>query len=416
MRVLVLGAGVIGVTSAYRLAVAGHEVVVVDRQDGAARETSFANSGQIAAYNAQPWAAPGVPRMVIEEFGRADAPFLFRLRFDPAMWRWATRFLRLCTPEAFQRTLADMNRLSSYSLEALTALREAEAIEYDRRAEGTLNLYRTPASFEKAAAMAGREEDARFRPQALDMDACVGVEPALQQSRHLFAGALHMVGDETGDAHEFAVQLAEHAAMRGVDFRYDTRVTSLAWAGDRVQGANTDHGAITADATVVSLGSYSPLILRPLGIRVPIYPVKGYSVTVPTAGHNGAPTHGIYDRGRKLSMSRLGARLRSGGTAEFAGYSTHLDARRAQAILDMTMAVFPSAGDATQAELWTGLRPMTPDCAPVLGRTPYRGLYLNTGHGSLGWTLSCGSARIIADIVSGRPPEIDLTGLTLDRF
>ena len=416
MKILVLGAGVVGVTTAYHLAKAGHEVVVVERQDGAALETSFANAGQVAAYNAQPWAAPGVPWMVIREFGRIDAPFLFHLRFDPALWAWAIRFLRLCTPEAFQRTLRHMNRLSIYSFEALKAVREVEAIDYDQRAEGTLNMYRTRVGFETAATLAASEEDPRFRPEVLDIDACVRLEPALEPGRHLFAGALHVAGDETGDAHKFSIVLAERAQRDGVAFRYGVAVRGLVREGDEVRGAVTDYGTIDADATVVCLGSYAPLLLRRLGIRPPIYPVKGYSVTVPTAGYNGAPTRGIYDRGRKLAMSRLGDSLRSGGTAEFAGYDTRLDSRRADAILRMTMEVFPSAGDPAKALKWAGLRPMTPDCAPIIGRTPYRGLYINAGHGSLGWTLSCGSARVIADMLSGKPPEIDLTGLTIDRF
>jgi len=415
VKVLVLGAGVVGTAAAYYLAKAGHAVRVIERQPGAGLETSFANAGHLCATTSQPWADPSVPRMVLKEWGRADAPFVMRLRADPAMWGWALRFLRHCNAADQRRITADLSRLSKYSHDALVALREAESLDYDQSRRGLLYLYRDRAGFD-AAARAADALDADVRPQVMDMAACVDVEPALDASQVLYAGGLYHGDDETGDAHLFTRRLAEITETLGADFRYGVTARALRRDGDTVTGVATDHGDFDAEATVLSLGSYSPALLRPLGPRLPIYPVKGYSVTIPVAGRNGAPAMGIADRSRKIGMSRLGDRFRIAGTAELTGHDTTLNESRARAILRTAKSIFPDAGDWDDATLWTGLRPMTPDCAPVVGATPYRGLYLDTGHGSLGWTLACGSGRAIADIVSGKPAEIDLDGLTPARF
>ncbi len=416
MKVLVLGAGVVGTAAAYYLCEAGHEVTVLERQPGAGLETSFANGGIVSAYTARPWASPDVPKMLLKWFGRQDAPYLFRLRADFRQWAWALRFLRQCTTERFEQSRAHSLRLSTYSYECFKAVRQAEAIDYDQRSEGVIHLFRTAKELDSAAAEETSLADERFHPQAIDMARCVEIEPALAQSRERYAGALLFAQDETGDAHKFTVALAGAAARKGVEFRYGVTVRRLLREGATVSGAETDRGPVLADATVMSLGSYSPLFLRQLGVRVPIYPLKGYSITIPTAGHDGAPLHGIHDGSYRLVMCRIGERLRAAGTAELAGYNRELTARRLQGILDATMAIFPSCGDASKAETWAGLRPMTPDCLPLLGQTRYRNLYLDTGHGSTGWTYACGSGRIIADIVSGRAPAIDLTGLAVDRF
>jgi D-amino-acid dehydrogenase len=417
VKVLVLGAGVVGVSAAYYLNRAGHEVVVVDRRDGAGLETSFANAGHLCRATARPWASEAVPRMLIKEFGKVDAPYLLRLRADPAMWAWALAFLRRCTRARHRETAANLIRLAVYSIDSLATLRETEELAYDQAGLGILHLHRDDEAFERAAAEAevGNGEGA-FAPAVLDRAGCIRVEPALAQAGDQFAGGLHFGSEETGDAHLFTTALAQAAAARGVVFRYGVTVRALHDAGDAVTGAETDRGPITADAVVLSMGSYSAGVLRPLGLKLPIYPVKGYSATIPTTGYNGAPRLGIHDEARKIGISRLGDRLRAAGTAELAGYDNDLGEARARAILDQAMAIFPNAGDAAQAELWCGLRPMTPDNAPLLGHTRFRNLYLDTGHGSLGWTLACGSGRVIADIVSGRAPDIDLDGLTLDRF
>ena len=416
MRVLVLGAGVVGTAAAYFLNEAGHEVTVVERQAGAGLETSFANGGIVSAYTARPWAHPEVPSMLIKWFGREDAPYLFRLRPDLAQWRWALRFLRQCTRTRFERAQRIALRLSTYSHECLTALREKEGLAYDQRAEGVLHLHRDAAALDAAYAYETRLADTRFHPERLDRDRLLETEPALQQTADRFAGALFFPRDESGDAYKFTAGLAEVAAAKGVTFRFGETVRRL--VGDRraVTGVETDRATIEADAVVMSLASYSPLFLKRLGIRVPIYPLKGYSVTIPTEGYNGAPTHGVHDGHRRIVMSRLGDRLRCAGTAELDGYNRTIRPDRAKATLDAAMAVFPSCGDPSKAQSWIGFRPMTPDCLPILGATGIRGLYMDTGHGSTGWTYSSGSGRIIADIVSGREPAIDLSGLTVDRF
>ena len=416
MRVLVLGAGVVGTAAAYFLREAGHDVTVVERQAGAGLETSFANGGIVSAYTARPWAHPEVPGLLIRWFGREDAPYLFRLRPDLAQWRWALRFLRNCTRRRFERAQRVALRLSTYSLARLEALREKEGLAYDRRAGGVLHLHRSAAALDAAHAFETRLADARFHPRRLDREAMVATEPALRQAAARFAGALFFPRDETGDAHKFTVALARVAAARGVAFRFGESVRRLVGDGRAVTGVETDREVVHADAVVVSLASASPAFLARFGVRAPIYPLKGYSVTIPTEGCDGAPTHGVHDGQRRIVMSRLGERLRCAGTAELAGYDRSVRPDRARAMLDAALALFPRCGDARKAESWAGLRPMTPDCLPVLGATGVRGLYLDTGHGSTGWTYACGSGRIVADVVSGRAPEIDLSGLTADRF
>ena len=416
MRVLVLGAGVVGTAAAYFLREAGHDVTVVERQAGAGLETSFANGGIVSAYTARPWAHPEVPGLLIRWFGREDAPYLFRLRPDLAQWRWALRFLRNCTRRRFERAQRVALRLSTYSLARLEALREKEGLAYDRRAGGVLHLHRSAAALDAAHAFETRLADARFHPRRLDREAMVATEPALRQAAERFAGALFFPRDETGDAHKFTVALARIAAARGVAFRFGESVRRLVGDGRAVTGVETDREVVHADAVVVSLASASPAFLARFGVRAPIYPLKGYSVTIPTEGRDGAPTHGVHDGQRRIVMSRLGERLRCAGTAELAGHDRSVRPDRARAMLDAALALFPRCGDARKAESWAGLRPMTPDCLPVLGATGVRGLYLDTGHGSTGWTYACGSGRIVADVVSGRAPEIDLSGLTADRF
>ncbi len=416
MKVLVLGAGVVGTAAAYYLNRAGHEVSVVERQSAAGRETSFANGGHVSAFSARPWASPTVPRMLVQYFGREDAPYLVRLRPELRQWLWGVRFLRNCTNARHAETARHMVRLSMYSHDALTDVREVEQLDYDQAAKGVLHLYRTQKSLDDAARTELQTEDPRGRPEIVDTARAVSLEPALDQSRHFYQGALYFRHDETGDAHKFSMALATAAAKRGVDFRYGTTVRALLREGDRVVAVETDKGRLDADAVVVSLGAEGALHLRRVGVEVPIYPVKGYSVTLPTDGYNGTPTMGIHDEEVRVVTSTYKGRLRAAGTAELVGYDRTITQSRVDTVLAAVMQVFPNGGDASRVERWTGLRPMTPDCAPLIGPTRLKNLYLDTGHGSLGWTLACGSGRAIADIVSGRKPEIELTGFEVDRF
>ncbi len=416
MKVLVFGAGVVGTAAAYYLNQAGHEVTVLERNDGAGLETSFANGGIVGAFTSRPWATPQVPRMLLKWLGRSDGPYLFRLRADWAQWSWALKFLRQCTAERFERSQQVSLRLSTYSYGCLQEVRAREQIQYDQRADGVLHLYQTQQQLDQAAAAELADPDPRFHPEVIDMRRTVEVEPALAASADRYAGALYFPQDESGDAYKFTAALAAAAERQGVDFRYGVSLRRLQSEGGRIIAADTDQGRFEADAYVMSIGAFSPLILKKIGIRVPIYPLKGYSVTIPTAGHHGAPGVAIHEGSRRIVMSRIGERLRAAGTAELTGYDDSISQTRTQAILDVTMALFPECGDAAQAERWAGFRPMTPDCLPILGRTRYDNLYMDTGHGSTGWTYACGSGRVIADMISGKEPEIDLAGLTADRF
>lgn len=415
MKVLVLGAGVVGTTSAWYLAQAGHEVTLVERCDEAAMETSFANGGQVSPCHAEPWANPSVLPKVMKWLGREDAPLLFRWgRWDPALWQWCLRFLVNCTPRHTAINTERTLRVALYSRSCLQDLRRDTGIQYDQKTLGILHVYRDRREFDhacQAAEMMGRWG---LRRQVTSADDCAIVEPALSETKHQLAGGIFTPDDESGDAHKFTQSLAALAADHGVTFRYGVTVQGLTGDGDRVTGVHTDQGDITADAVVVAMGSYSPQLVQPLGLRLPLVPAKGYSITL--AAGNGAPHVSITDDEHKIVFSRLGDRLRVAGTAEMTGYDTTLTPARWQVVRRQAMSLFPNGGDYDNAEPWTGLRPTTPDSVPILGPTRIRNLYLNTGHGTLGWTMSCGSARVIADLVSGRKPEIDTDGLSLARF
>jgi D-amino-acid dehydrogenase len=416
LKVIVLGAGVVGTAAAYFLNRAGHDVTLIERQNAAGMETSFANGGHVAAFTARPWASPAVPRMLIKWFGREDAPYLVRLRPELRQWLWGINFLRNCTSARHERMARHMVRLSMYSYEALKDARDAEALDYDQQAKGILHLYRTQQALDEAARGESAADDPRCRAEIVDTAKAVTIEPALEQSKHLYAGALYIRHDETGDAHKFSKGLAAAAAKHGVEARYSVTVRGLVREGDRIAAVETDQGRLAADAIVVSLGAEGAPLLRLVGVDVPIYPVKGYSVTLPTDGYNGTPSVGIHDQEVRVVTATYKGRLRAAGTAELVGYDRTITASRVDAVLKAVMQIFPNGGDAAHAERWTGLRPMTPDCAPLIGATRLKNLYLDTGHGSLGWTLACGSGRAIADIVSGRAPEIDLAPFAVDRF
>ncbi len=406
MKIAVLGAGIVGVTSAWYLARAGHEVTVFDRRDAAAMETSFANGGQISASHAEPWANPGTPKQVLKWLGREDSPLLFRLRADPHQWAWGLAFLRECLPARERANAAQIAAINRYSREQLVALREQTGIQYEQQTRGILRIYESRQALNDAVAASSVEKENGIELRLLGAAECVALEPALADCAGRLAGGLHAPQDESGDAHEFTQALALLCAAHGVRFRYASSILRMQTERGRVARVLLGTGeAIEADAYVVALGSYSPLLLRPIGISLPVYPLKGYSITIPLAAGDVAPHISLSDGAYKLVVSRLGNRLRVAGTAELAGYDTSVNEVRCRAIVRRTFELFPKAGRAENAQFWAGLRPATPGGVPCIGRTRYPNLYLNTGHGTLGWTMSCGAGAAIADIVSGKKPE-----------
>jgi D-amino-acid dehydrogenase len=417
MKVVVLGAGVIGVTTAWHLAKLGAEVVVLDRQTGPGLETSYANAGELSYGMTSPWAAPGVPQKAVKWLFMKRRPLFIWPLISPTMWKWGAQMLSNCNPERYAVNKARMVRVSNYSRDVMPELIAETGIEYDGREQGTLQLFRDEKSMKgsKADQDILAEFDSPF--EVLDRDGCVAVEPALGRVREKFVGGLRLTADRTGDCRMFTIALAEKAAELGVEFRYGQTVKRIVTAGDKVEGIETDPaGMETGDAYVCAMGSFAPMVLKPVGINLPIYPVKGYSVTLPVTDDAGAPQSTIMDETHKVAITRLGDRIRVAGTAEIAGYSGRLGPHATDTVKHVIGDLFPDGGDLEKAEGWTGLRPMTPDGTPVLGGTKYDNLFLNTGHGTLGWTMACGSARAVADVVMGRKPEIDFDGLTAARY
>ncbi|HZV65425.1 MAG TPA: D-amino acid dehydrogenase [Telluria sp.] len=416
MKIIVLGSGVIGTTSAYFLAKAGHEVTVIDRQPAAGMETSFANAGEVSPGYAAPWAGPGVPAKAVKWLLMRHSPLVVRPALDPEMWRWMFRMLMNCNHRSYGINKGRMVRLAEYSRDCLVQLRADTGIAYDERSQGTLQLFRTQKQLDGAAKDIAVLDQYGVPYSLFDQKGCESVEPALAKVRGKFVGGLQLPGDETGDCFKFTQALAKLAAGLGVKFEHNVNIQRLVGGADKITGVLTSLGELKADAFVLALGSYSPLMLREVGIRIPVYPVKGYSITIPITDAAGAPESTVMDETFKVAITRLGDRIRVGGTAEIAGYDLSLHAARRETLVHSVTDLFPQGGDTTQAKFWCGLRPMTPDGTPVIGPTPFRNLFLNTGHGTLGWTMSCGSGRVLADIVSGRQPEIGLEGLFMDRY
>lgn len=416
MKVIVLGSGVIGVASAYQLALAGHEVTVVDRQPAAALETSYGNAGEVSPGYSAPWAGPGVPLKAIKWLLMQHRPLVIRPHLDLALVRWGAAMLRNCTAARYEVNKGRMVRLAEYSRDCLKALRAETGIRYDERMQGTLQLFRTPQQLDGTGADIEVLKRYGVAYEVLDRDGCIRHEPALASVREKFVGGLLLPGDETGDCFKFTQNLAALAVERGVRFRYGTRIRGLKKSGQQIAGVVTDAGTLSADAYLVALGSHSPGLLGPIGIRVPVYPVKGYSITVPITDAGGAPESTVMDETHKVAVTRLGDRIRVGGTAELAGYTLQLHDARRRTLEHVVTDLFPRGGDVGKAEFWCGLRPMTPDGTPILGTTRVSNLYLATGHGTLGWTMAAGTARVIADVVSGRAPGIDMDGLTVERY
>jgi len=416
MRVLVLGSGVVGVTSAWYLAQAGHEVIVVDRQPGPALETSFANAGEVSPGYSSPWAGPGVPVKAIKWMLMHFGPLVVRPKVDPYMALWVLRMLRNCTSARYARNKARMVPLAEYSRDCLKALRAEIGIAYDERMQGTLQLFRTQKQYDGTGGDIEVLKQFGVPYELLDAQGCIGAEPALANVKGKFVGGLRLPGDETGDCQMFTEKLAKLCAEKGVVFRFNTTVTSINTSGNRIANVSTETEELAADAYVVAFGSYSPFLLRRIGVHIPVYPVKGYSITAPVADAEAAPVSTVMDETYKVAITRLGNRIRAGGTAEISGYDLSLrDARRAT-LHHSVGDLFPGGGDLSKATFWTGLRPMTPDGPPIIGPTNYGNLYLNTGHGTLGWTMSCGSGRVLADLVSGSAPDLDAAPLSLSRY
>ena len=412
MQVIVLGAGLLGTTSAHFLRQLGHDVTVIDRQAAPAAETSFANGGQISVSHAEPWANPSAPLKVLQWLGKEDAPLLFRLRADPQQWRWGLQFLRECTPARTRHNIAQIVRLGTYSRDTLQQLRRDLGLQYDQRTQGILHFYTSQKEFDAAEAPAAQMRDLGCDRRVISADEAVRLEPALRHIRPQLAGATFTSEDESGDARQFTLALAERCRQDGVRFLMGHHVMALHTVGGRI-----DHVEVTdadgafqrlhADAFVLAMGSFSPLLAQPLGIRLPIYPAKGYSVTMPVKDAAMAHQVSLTDDEYKLVFSRLGDRLRIAGTAELNGYSRDLNRVRCEAIVRRTEQLFPGAGDTAQAQFWTGLRPATPSNVPIIGQSRVPNLFLNTGHGTLGWTHACGSGKSVARIVSGLAPELE---------
>lgn len=413
MHIVVLGAGVVGTTTAWYLQRQGHQVTVVDRQSQAGLETSYANGGQVSVSHAEPWANPSAPLKVLKWLFRADAPLLFRPRWDPAQWRWALAFLRECTSARAAHNIRQMVNLGTYSRAQLQSLRDDLGLEYDALTKGILHFYTNREEFEGALEPTRIMQGLGCDRQVIDADRAIELEPALKPIRDRIAGATYTSEDESGDARKFTQQLAQKCAEAGVSFHYGTDILGFERAGDRILGVHTlrdgVHSTLRGDAYVLSLGSFSAPLARTIGLTLDIYPAKGYSITVPVNNPDAAFNVSLTDDEYKLVYSRLGDRLRVAGTAELNGYSRALNQTRCRAIVRRTAEIMPEAGHWDQAQFWTGLRPATPSNVPYIGKSHFANLYLNTGHGTLGWTHSCGSAAALADIVDGRRPEVDFS-------
>jgi D-amino-acid dehydrogenase len=413
VKVLVLGAGVIGTTTAYYLARAGHEVTVVDRQAGPALETSHANAGQVSPGYAAPWAAPGVPLKAVRWMFQKHAPLAIGLDGSMAQLRWMWQMLRNCSPERYAVNKERMVRLAEYSRDCLQQLRADTGIRYEGREGGTLQVFRTQAQLEGVAKDMAVLESAGVPFELLDAASLRRAEPAIAAER--LVGGLRLPNDETGDCHLFTTRVGHLAQALGVRFLFGAAVDRIEMAGGRVAGVAQNRQLLKADAYVMALGSYSTAQLAGM-LAIPVYPVKGYSITVPIADAAKSPVSTVLDETYKIAITRFDRRIRVGGMAELRGFDLQLNPRRRETLELCLGDLFPGGGYPGKANFWTGLRPMTPDGTPLVGRTPVPNLYLNTGHGTLGWTMACGSARVLADVMSGRAPEIRADDLSVLRY
>jgi len=419
VKVIVLGAGVIGVSTAYYLAAAGADVTVIDRQPGAALETSFANAGQVSPGYSTPWAAPGIPLKAIKWMFQRHAPLSVRLDGSLFQLRWMAAMLSNCSAQRYAVNKERMLRLSHFSRQCLQALREDTGIQYEARTAGTLQLFRSPDQVEQAERDIRVLRECGIDFELLDAGGVCNAEPALRRSQASIAGGLRLPGDETGDCFQFTNQLARLASERGVKFRFGTAVRHFVrdahGAITGVQLDTADDEQVHADRYVLALGSYSRELLGSTGLEIPVYPVKGYSLTIPITDESLAPRSTVLDETYKIALTRFDRRIRVGGMAELSGFNLALRQRRRETLEMVTRELFPG-GDLSQAEFWTGLRPMTPDSTPIVGATPHPNLFLNTGHGTLGWTMACGSGQLLASMMTGVPAAISSEGLGISRY
>ncbi|WEM44536.1 D-amino acid dehydrogenase (plasmid) [Photobacterium sp. DA100] len=416
MEVIVLGSGVVGLTSAWYLRQAGHDVTVIDRQPRSAEETSFANAGQISYGYSSPWAAPGIPVKAMKWLLQEHAPLKIKPSVSPELYLWASKMLANCNTSRYQVNKSRMLRIANYSRECLKQLRSDFDLHYEGRQQGTLQVFRTHKQLEAVAKDIELLAESGTRYQELDVAGCIAAEPALASVKDKLVGGLRLPDDETGDCYLFCQQLTELARQAGVIFRFDTEISRLVVEDNRISSVHTSVGELRADAFVVAMGSYSPQVLSQAGIVVPVYPVKGYSLTMPVKNSDAAPISTVMDETYKVAMTRFDDRIRVAGTAELAGFDLGLAEKRKATIAMVIQDLFPQGGEIEKAEYWTGLRPMTPDGTPVIGKTPIKNLFTNSGHGTLGWTMACGSGKLLADIISGSETDIDKTGLDVYRY
>jgi len=411
MPVVVLGAGAVGVATAWYLSKAGHDVIVVERQEAAALETSWGNGGVIHASEVEPWSQPGMPQKIIKWLGQENAPLLLRYGAIPHMWRWGLAFARNCTPEKFAANSRANLELALYSLRSLQEIGAETGIDYDRATRGVLKIYRSRDSLDSAERSCDMLAKGGLRYERIDVARTIALEPALSSTAPTLAGALYFERDEVGDCNKFTQGLAEKCAQRGVRFHYGTKVEGVEVSQGKTSAVITSAGRIASGSVVAALGSFTAPLLAKLGIRAPIYPVKGVSITFPRGAWNSAPRIPVIDDSKLFGLVPIGDRMRISGSAEIAGYDATPAMPRAEAIAENAGFTFPEMKrhlDLKAARVWAGLRPVSPAGTPLMGQTAIKGLYINAGHGHLGWTLSCGSGRVVADIVSGRKPEIGL--------
>lgn len=416
MEIIILGSGVIGVTSAWYLANKGHQVTVIDRQPRSAEETSFANAGQISYGYSSPWAAPGIPQKALKWLFQEHAPLKIKPSLSPELAIWASQMLMNCSVSRYNKNKQRMLSIANYSRQCLADLRETYQLNYQGREKGTLQVFRNQKQLQAIQKDLKLLQESGTHYQMLDIEGCITHEPGLAAVQEKLVGGLLLPGDETGDCFLFCQQLTELAQKAGVSFKFNTQIEQLLYEDNQIIGVQTDQGTFTADQYVVAMGSYSTELLHPLGINIPIYPVKGYSLTAPIKDPDQAPLSTVMDETYKVAITRFSDRIRVAGTAELTGYDYSIPEKRKATIEMVVRDLFPQAGEFDDAEFWTGLRPMTPDGTPIIGKTPFLNLYTNTGHGTLGWTMACGSAKLLADIVSGSPCEIDDTDLNMFRY
>ncbi|HFS7497961.1 D-amino acid dehydrogenase [Acinetobacter baumannii] len=415
MRVIVLGSGVIGVASAYYLARQGAEVTVLDRQSGPAEETSFGNAGQISPGYSTPWAAPGIPFKAVKWMFQHHAPLAINL--DGSMWQlqWMAQMLKNCNPQSYAVNKERMMRVAEYSRDCLRELRKDTGIHYENRAKGTLQLFRKEAQMEAVQRDISVLEECGVSYELLNGNELGRVEPALANAQDKLVGGLHLPNDETGDCYLFTNALAQIAKELGVNFQFNQNVEKLIVEGDQIKGVQVNGKVLTADRYVLAFGSYSRDFLKPLDLQLPVYPVKGYSLTIPIVDPSLAPQSTVLDETYKIAITRFDQRIRVGGMAELSGFNLGLNEDRRATLQMVTQDLFPG-GDMEQASFWTGLRPMTPDSTPIIGATRFKNLFLNTGHGTLGWTMACGSGKLISDIVLNHKTDISTDGLSIQRY